>query len=233
MAIKLNSVSLDQTGGKTVESIVGELAKAHCRSVVSSVTALTDSSGGTGGSAMLALSTALANEANSGTSLAQKAATETAVGTVKDALLELFTKANEYATKLGIDNVTYNGGGTAADGTVGAVTVAVTAATTGVQATEMNAQMDDLNQRFYVLAVLTNKLLRALGYTELTTTAVQDTWASTLGTLTAAGGTAADPGVTKVAVDAELVKARTNVATIATKLNSLNDGLGNALVVVV
>ena len=233
MAIKLNSVSLDQTGGRTVESVVGELVKAHARNVTSSVTSLTDSSGGTGTDALLAVSTSLANAANNATNLAQKAATEAAVTTVKDALLELFTKANEYATKLGLDNVTYNGGGTAADGTVSAITVAVTAAATGVQATEMNAQFDDLNQRFYVLGVLTNKLLRAQGKSELDLSAVTDTYAATLAALTVSGGTAADPGVTKAAVDAELVKLRTNVATIATKLNTLNDGLGNALVVVV
>jgi hypothetical protein len=233
MAIKLNSVSLDQTNGKTVESVVGELAKAHCRSVCSGVAALTDSSGGTGGSSLLAVSTDLTNSANSGTSLAQKASTEAALGTVKDALLELFTKANEYATKLGLDNVTYTGGGTTADGTVSAITVSVTAATTGGAATATNAVFDEINQYFYVLSVLTNKLLRAQGYSELTTSDITDTWTASLGALSVDVGTATDPAITKAEVDAELVKMRTNVATIATKLNSLNDGLGNALVVVV
>lgn len=235
MAMKITA-GYDIATGKTVETVVLELVKAHGRDCVAGITDLTDSSGGTADSSawtLLAASEALVNVADSSTSSAQKAATETAMGTVKNALLELFTKANEYATKLGIDNVTYSGGGTAADGTVSAVTVAVTAATTGVQATETNAFFSAVNLTTYKLAVLVNKLANALGVTPLVHTAIQDTFASTVALIAADGGTAADPAVSKAAVDAELVKVRTNVATIAAKLNALNAGLGNAAVVVV
>lgn len=221
MSIKINAETINPT------EVLYALVQQNARGVVSGVADLTDSSGGTAGN-VVALSTALANAANSGTNLAQKAATETALGTVKDALLELYAKANEYATKLGIANVTYSGGGTAADGTVSAVTVAVTAAATGVQAASMNVNLAAINEAFYNVTVLTNKIAKATGYAPVTV--FVDDLATTIATLAVDGGTAADPGVTKAAVDAELVKAANNVATVAAKLNAINAGLGNALV---
>lgn len=223
----------DTKNGLTVESVVAELVKAHARDVCAGVTSLTDSSGGTGTSALLAASTALVNAANSGTNLAGKTAAEAALTTVKDALLELATKANEYAVKVGRTGLTYNAGGTTADGTVGAVTVSITAAATGVQAVSVNANLTSINSIMYHVGTLVNKLLTAQGYSLVDLSAVRTTYSSTVAALTIDGGTAADPGVTKVALDAEMVKLRTNVATLATKLNSLNDGLGNALVVAV
>lgn len=230
MAIKIHA-GYDIANGRTVETVVLELVKAHCRQVVAAVVDLTDSSGGTAGA--LAAPAVLTNVANSGTSLAQKAATETALGLVKDALVELFTKANEYATKLGIDNVVYNGGGAAADGTIAALTVAVTAATTGAQATETNAQFAAINKATFALSTLVNKIANAVGVAPLDNKAILDTFAATVPAISGTVGTAADPGVAKTAVDAELAKVRTNVATIAAKINALNAGLGNAAVVVV
>lgn len=223
----------DRTQGKTIELVVEELVKAHTRGtfINSGITDLTDSSGGTGGTGITAASVAQVNVANSSTSLAQKAATETALGTVKDALVELYAKANAYAAKAGIDQITYNGGGTAADGTVSAVTVSVTAAATGAQATETNAQFVLINSAFYNVGVLTNKLLRAMGSTTLTLPV--DTYLATVPAIAGTVGTAADPGVTKVAVDAALTIFRTNAATVATKLNLLNNSGGNNFVVLV
>lgn len=227
MAIKLKKTALDP------EAILFELVKAHGRDVVSGVAAMTDSSGGTADTSTWAFSLAatnLANAANNSTNLAQKAASEAALGTVKDALAELYTKVNEYATKLGIDNVTYNGGGTAADGTIAAVTVAVTAAATGGQATNINTNLAAINTAFYVLAAKANEVARALGLTELALPTGY-TIATTVASLATDVGTAADPGVTKAALDTELAKYRNAVATIAAKVNTFNDGLGNALVV--
>lgn len=234
MAIKVNA-GYDISTGNTVEKVVLELVKAHARNCVSGITDLTDSSGGTasGSGTLVALSTSLTNAANSGTNLAQKASTETALSAAKDALKELATKANEYATKLGLDNLTWNGGGTAADGTVGSIGVSVTAATTGAKATETNAILGAMNVATYKLGVLVNKLAVATGVGTLNLTALQTTFTSTVATLSTDTGTAADPGITKAAVDAELVKVRNNVATIAAKLNALNAGLGNAAVVAV
>lgn len=230
MTIKINS-QFGNKAGKTVETVVIELAKAHARDVAATVTDVTDSSGGTDAAGVVvAASVAQVNVANSGTSLAQKAATETALGTVKDALVELFAKANAYATALGLATVTYSGGGTAADGTVAAMTVATTAATTGAQAVETNAQFALINNAFYNVASLTNKIAKATGFAPLTVyTDVAQTVPAIAGTV----GTAADPGVTKVAVDAALATFRANAATIATKLNAVNAGNTVALVVAV
>jgi hypothetical protein len=166
----------------------------------------------------------LVNVANSGTNLASTATTTSALGTVVDAIGELFTKANAYATKLGIANVTNNGGGTAPDGTIGAITVATTAAATGAQAATVNTNLAAINNAFYQLGTLTNKVLHATGETSLILPA-NYTVASTVSALATTAGTAADPGVTKVALDAELVKLAANVATVATALNLCNDAL--------
>ena len=235
MAIKING-GYDTTNGNTVESVVAELVKAHGRDVVSTITDLTDSSGGTPDTStytLLAASTDLVNAANASTNLAQKASAETNLTLVKDALLELATKANEYSTKLGRTSLTYNGGGTAVDGTVAAIGVAVTAATTGAQATETNALLAVLNNAFYTVGVQVNKLCVSTGVAPLVLTALTTSFSSTVAAITVGTGTAADPGITKVALDAELVKLRTNVATIAAKLNALNAGIGNAAVVAV
>lgn len=233
MALKIHS-GYDIQNGRTVETVVLELVKAHGRSVVASVTDLTDSSGGTAdANGVLLGATTLTNAANVGTNLAQKVATETALGLVKDALAELFTKANEYATKLDIATVVYNGGGAATDGTIAALTVATTAAATGAQAATSNATIAEINRAVFSLSTLVNKLALATGVKKLDNSAIKTTFVSTVPAITGGVGTAADPGVTKVAFDAELVKIRTNVATIAAKLNALNAGVGNAAVVVV
>lgn len=225
MTIKVNKHSIDET------SVLYELIKAHGKSVVSGVTALTDNSGGSAGTTVVNASTALVNVADAGTTTASKATAESALTTVKDALLELATKANEYATKLGIDTVTYNGGGSAADGTVGAITVSTTAATTGAQATETNATIDTLNDAFFVVGTKVNQIATALGVSGLTLPA-GGTYASTVAAITVAAGTAGDPGVTKVALDAELVKLANNVKAVATVLNTFNDGVTAAAVVI-
>lgn len=210
------------------EAVLTALVKQNARAVVASVADLTDNSAGSAGD-VVALSVALTNAANAATNLAQKAATEAALTTVKDALAEIYAKANAYAVKLGLDQVTYNGGGAAADGTIAAVTVAVTAAATGVQAASMNANLAALNTAFYNASILVNKIAKATGYDGVDT--FVDSRETTIAALAVDGGTAADPGVTKAAVDAELVKAANNVATLAAKLNEVNAGLGNALVV--
>lgn len=221
MAIKINAETINP------EEVLYALVQQNARGVVSGVADLTDSSGGAAGTVVV-LSTSLANAANSGTNLAGKATTESAFTTVKDALREVYAKANEYATKLGITNVTYNGGGASTDGTIAAVTVSVTAAATGVVAASMNVNAAAFNEAFYNAAVLVNKVAKATGYAAVTVFA--DDIRSTIASLAVDGGTAADPGVTKVAIDAELVKAQNNIATLAAKLNEVNAGLGNALV---
>jgi hypothetical protein len=233
MTIKLNAQA-QNTSGVTTDAVLVALVKQASKVLASGVTALTDSSGGTASvsSTLTALSVALTNAANSGTSLAQKAATETALGTVNDAIKELYTKANEYATKLGLDNITYSGGGSATDGTVAAVTVATTAATTGVQASNVNTIFGEYNVALYKLGVLVNRIATALGVAGVVNLSGY-TYSDSVAAFTTSTGTSADPGVTQLAIDAQLVVARTNIATIATVLNTFNDGVTTANVVAV
>jgi hypothetical protein len=231
MTIKVGPHVNDTKDGKTVETVVYALVQQAARGVVSGVTNLTDSSAGTAGSTVVAADASFVDTAVSGSNLATKASAEAALVTVQDALKELATKANEYAGKLGVDQITYNGGGAAADGTIGAVTVATTGGATGPTNANLAPIVTALNTATYNIAILTNKCAKAVGATQLTV--FQDTAATTVAALSTNTGTAATPGVTKVELDASLVTMANNIATIAAKLNAINDGYGNALVVAV
>lgn len=207
------------SGGHDQQEVLRKLAQtlAHKKLNDASVASLTDNSGGTAGT-LSEISLGFTNVAASGSSLAGKATSEAAYTTALDALRELYTKANAAATSLGIANITYSGGGASTDGTIAAVTVSVTGAATGVVAASTNTFVEQLDTAFYNLGNLTNKLCEACGVTGVTMGYTKDT-ATTIAAITISGGTAADPGITKVAVDASLVIARANVATIAAALN--------------
>lgn len=223
MTVKINYLHADEA--------TLAIARHIARDLTSGVTALTDSSAGTPGATVDKVdTTAFVNVAASGSSLAGKATTEAALGTVKDALVELYAKANAYAAIVGVDAITYSGGGTAADGTVGAVTKSVTGAATGVTASAFADVVDPINAAIYNLAIFVNRIARAQG--KETVTVFQDTATNTIAALATDTGTAADPGVTKVAADAALTVLANNVATLATKLNTFNDGVSVASVVV-
>lgn len=201
-------------------TILRALAQQEARRVSAAVTALTNNSGGTEGSAIVAHDT-VANEAASGSSLADKTTTEAALNTVLDGLSEIIAKANTTATALGLTTITDNSGATSADGTLGAITVSVTGATTGVQATETTATLDALDNMQYQAARLVNDILEAVALPKITVPYVK-TASNTIAALTVSGGTAADPSVSKAAIDAVLVDYRNNIKTIAEKLIDAN-----------
>ena len=206
-------------GANGLHEAVLLLAKQEAARRLDGVAALTNNSGGTAGT--ITEVAGLTEAADGGTTLAQKASTEAALNTVLDGVGELFAKANAMADVLGIDQVTNNAGGTSPDGTLGAITVAVTAATTGVQDTETNGVIASLNNAIYQAAVLTNKLCAATGLAPVTI-GYDKTVASTVAAITVSGGTAANPGLTKAAVDAALVTFRNNIKTIGDKLVALS-----------
>lgn len=218
----------------------GEFLAATLRAVLQyqaqgavAATALTDNSTGSAGT-LAAAAEDVTNTADGGTTLAGKASTETALGTVKNALATLFAKANAAATTLGLDTVTYSGGGTSGGNTLGAVTQSVTAGTTGAQATEWNAIVADINAAFYVLGALVNRLATATGHDKLALTGVAGyTYGSTVAAISTDTGTAADPGVTKVAADAALDVFANNAATVAAKVNEVVGGVGTLKAVAV
>lgn len=226
-----------QAGGTNAGAVSGAdilrgLAQFQARVALDAATVLTDSSGGTAdsGYAVAQVAADATNVANSGTSLAQKTAGEAAMITVLDAVKELYAKANEAAALVGIPTITYNGGGATVDGTVAAVTVAVTAATTGIPATAFNTFVTGVNEAIYNVGLLTNKLATAAGKTGLTFN-YKGTPVSTVAAISTSTGTAADPGVTKAIADARLTSFRTNIATVTNRLNAVLAGPGAATVV--
>lgn len=214
-----------QTGGTTLgghsdHDVLRALARQQARVVSGAITNLTNNSGGTAATAILAHTT-MVNAANSGTSLAQKAASETAIATVLDGYSELLAKANATATALGMSTITDSSGATTADGTLGAITVSVTAATTGAQAAATNTLFDAIDGFQYNVAALINKLAVAVGVTPAVISYI-GTPVATVAAITNSTGTAADPGITKAAMDAELVLYRSYIKYLANVLDSVN-----------
>jgi hypothetical protein len=218
--VKLKRFGSAAAGEHNYSFILRKLAQQDARRAISGVAALTQSSGGTAGTILPVAATVGA--AVSGTNLAGKASTEAALNTVLDAVGELYTKANAMATILAVPTVTNNAGGTAPDGTVGAITVATTGAATGVLVANTNVMIAALNKAMYNLAGLVKGLCRATHNTEpvinFGSTGVK---ATTIAAITIDGGTAATPAVTKVEADAALVVYRTNIKTLGDILNTI------------
>lgn len=195
--------------------------------------ALVNNSGGTAGE--VAPAPVFVNVAADGSNLAPKAGTETNLNLVKDALLEIYTKANAYATAIGLPTVTYNGGGTTVDDEILAIGVSVTGATTGVQAAAMNTTAAALNNSIYNAAVLVNRVAEAVGLKPVKISGHFDGIEpeTSISAITVDGGTAASPGVTKAQVDAALVGYRNAVKALGDTLVAVDAEAGNLLVIAV
>jgi hypothetical protein len=132
------------------------------------VTALTNSAGGSANGTINAIGNVTPAVLGS-TDCAQKAGFETALGTVKDAISEIVAKLNAIrAVVPAFSALTDSTGGTAADGTVAAVTVSLTgvgtslASAAGSQAV-VSALKDAISQARY----FTNLAANAVGVTPL------------------------------------------------------------------
>lgn len=238
MTIKLSSSTAGRVDGGSNQHLIVALAQQLARIPASSVSALTDSSTGVASAsrAIVPVPADLTNVPNASTNLASGSTSLAGLNAVKDALLELATKANAIATAIGADPLTYNGGGTAADGTVNAIGV-TTAATTGAKATESNTSISALNVALADVAHFVNRLARATGKSRLVIDKTLAQSSVTNGTITVSAltlstGTAADPGVTKAAFDAKLALYAANVATIAAKINDIRSAYVPEVVVV-
>ncbi len=210
-------------GTKNIHEAFRALVQTEGRRRAATVSALTNNSGGTAGT-LTKQSEALTQIANTGSNLADKTTTEAAWNTVLDAIGEIFSKANALATPLGVTTVTNNAGGTSPDSTIGAVTVSVTGAATGVLAANTNTVHTAFNNAIYRAAVLTNHLAAATGNSLIAIASDYKVTplVSTVAAITVDGGTAASPGVLKADIDAALVVFRNNIKTIASKLITIN-----------
>jgi len=222
MTIRINALDGTISGGKNDKQAFIALVQGYAKIKAEQIAALTDSSTGdaTPTAAEVQAVAAFEGAAADGSSLAGKASTETALGKVKNAVTELATKANAFAAALGVTGLTDSSGGTTADGTIAACDQSVTGATTGAVVATTNAIVTAINDGFHEIALVVNRCAVAVGHTEL---AIDETFATANGTAPAIAtetGTAADPGVTKVEMDAALVKWVDNIAFLAAKLNT-------------
>lgn len=206
-------------GASSAHDAMMALAQQNAQVICGTDGDTTDNSTGTPGA--VTLPSVFVDVANDGGSLADKAETEAAMGKVKDAVAVLAEVGNALATKLGIMTLTDNTGGTvAASGTVAACDLTVAAAATGVQAIEMNIARSDINAALYSVANQARAIAAATGQSFPTLVGADDTSpATTLSAISTDGGTAADPGVSKDAVDAALASWTTVIANVAAAYN--------------
>lgn len=233
--IKINAKDGTYTGTANHTKVIQHLAQQAAKQKIeaSGAAVLTDSSGGTNTGGLIKTVAAFVDAAASGSDLADQTTSNAVLTAVKDAVKEISTKANAYAGLLGTSTVTDSGGGTAADGTIGAIAATVTGAATGIKATETNIVRLALEDAFVELTSVVNKLAVAAGLypvtLNFTPTASKN---GTIGVITVATGTAATPGVKKSVFDAACVVYRDNVAVLAAKLNEIKTASAQRIVVV-
>lgn len=205
------------------------IAQFQGKTKANTVAALTDNSGGAAADGTIGAIPLCTTAPLTGDTCPTKVEVETAFGTVKDAITELAAKVVTYATAIPAFTPTNSVGGAAADGTIGAITVAFTGATAGrVAMTGFNAFVTAAS---YVLAELArdvNALCTACGVTPLVTTSLPTltTYDHVYGALSTDTGTAAANGLTSITDaqgEASMTALAAAVKEIATKLNALTD----------
>ncbi len=205
-----------------------ELAQDVAKIYADSFSNLTDNSTGvTTGALAAATVTGLSNTAASGSNLAQKAATETQLGLIRDGLQEIAARTIALHTKLGLGTMAYNGGGTAADGTIAAISDTITGATTGVTLASITPIVTAYNNAVAYLGAKINDVATATGIAPLNTAAFVNFTIANPSTLAVDAGTAADPALITTAVGTIVKVYEDNIGRMAAKLNAITT-LGNA-----
>lgn len=194
-----------------------------------------DNSTGTDGSGTVANIPIPAAYTSAGTDLAPKAGTETALGTLKNAIAVVLEKANAVATATGVPTKTDSTGGTiATSGTIPAVTKLTTAVATGSGVAHATGKpvYAAFKKALHNLALFTNELAVACGQSEMAIN-IDSAGDYTLDTrsfpaLSTNTGTAEDgsalSGVADTASEAFLAAGANAIATIAGKLDALTGG---------
>jgi hypothetical protein len=220
-----------------------QLAQSVGRIAATGVTALTDNSGGASADGTIGAIGAVTAAAVGSNDALQAAAGGAGLLTVVNALKEIAAKCNTFNGKVPAlgSGITDSLTGTAADGTIAAVTVSYSGVGASMASfTDVDAAVTALTNRIATLALAVNKLCTACGVSELTdssggranTLLVLDDVTTTLTTATGADNTthaivlAAD-----FAAKAALLAAA--VKELATKLNALRDSSTGYLVATV
>lgn len=214
--------------------------RARARVAASAPAALTDNSGGTAAATktLAAVPTPILGVVDTVTAFSPKTGFDAAIVTVLNAHGELIAKTNAFLTLIvgaSGPTITPPAGAAAADGTVGAVTVALTAAATGcvpgaagraeiVKARNMQAQIASAIN-FARVAMGLDTLSDGSGGTFDRTYAGWDAEANGSAGSGTAVSTAGDVTLTDASVDAALVVLTNNIATMAGVLNQMRGTL--------
>jgi hypothetical protein len=217
--------------GRLAAVVMGLAAGQALRSA-STAADITDSSTGAATGTLAALTAA--TPAVVGTNdAAQKAALETELTAVLNAIKEIVAQINVVRAKVpAFDALTDSMGGTGADGTIGAISSALTGVGASMaSATGFNAVLVTLGARISQAAHYLNHLLTACGQTNLivSTGSKVTSYSTTFAAVSVSTGSAASGAdttsanaIVKVAdANAKLVVLKNSIASMAAKLNAL------------
>ena len=233
-------VSQRQMNDHLMHDAVVALAQeaARARIAASAPTALTDSSGGTaaGGFALAAVVTPVEGVVDGATAFSPKAGFDTAITATQAGHKELASKVNELLARITGDagvRVTMAAGG-AANGTIEAITSALTAATSGcVEAASGKAQIVKARNVQAAIASAVNYCRVATGLASLADGSggvfdrVHAGWNvdADAAAATATAATTGQATLTDASADAALTALRANIASLAAAVNQLRGTL--------
>jgi hypothetical protein len=211
-------------GPNSLAAVERSILQFQGRIAASAVAALTDSSGAPASTGTVGTAGAFTLAALGSTDCATKAALETDLGNVTDGLKEIIAQSNLlHAHVPALDAVLVdNLAGTAADGTIGAITdtgVGAGAALAG--AVGANLFIAGVESRVSQLIVHVNKLAVACGVASL----IDATGVKTVYSPTFAALSPADTGVTESGADATPANAVIKAADVTVKLTALAKGI--------
>jgi hypothetical protein len=215
------------TGGAATAPIIIALAQGLAKISAAVVADLVDSSGGAAPDGVMGAVALCTTAPAVGANVPTKAAAETALGLVKDGLMEIAAQVVAVALRVPLFVPVNNIGGTAADRTIGAITVAPTADNVGprVAFAGFNASLTQCRQVLQELEVDVNALMVGCGVAPLTgkaTTSLAGLYDRTYAAISTATGTApvdSSGSVTVAESTASLTALRDGIAELAARLN--------------
>ena len=229
-----------ENGSGGLSMIVRHLSRNIAKIAATSVSALTDNSGGATADGTIGAIGFATPAVLGSTDAAQATGLIAAMGTVVDGLKELAAKANQVAAKVPVGTLVDSMTGTAADGTIGAVTTNLTGVGTGMaKASDVNTALTALDDRLATIAHFVDRLANATGQPRLidnsggvatkgtpgaAVTLAALTQIAAIGTASGADTTAANAIVKVTDANARLTTLRDAIKEVATTLNAIVAG---------